>query len=101
MRSKLQFAVKDFVEKRFTFAHQGAIYSFFSACPSNSEEAFPILEGIERGETHYGVLCISRDASKRIIVDSVMRCDGRLPASNAVLKTLVPAAIKDWTSKLS
>ena len=104
MRSKLQFAVKDFVEKRITFSHGDSVYSFCSAAPiagTETEQIFPPVEGIERGQTHYGVMRIHRDATKRIVVESVMRCDGKLPVSNAVLKTLVPSAVKDWTSKLA
>lgn len=99
--------MKDFVEKRITFTHDNAVYSFCSAVPAvDSSETevniFPRVEGIERGETHFGVMCIRRDATtQRILVESVMRCNGKLPVSNAVLKILVPSAIKDWTSKLA
>lgn len=31
VRSKLQYAVKDFVEKRIIFCHDDAIYSYFSS----------------------------------------------------------------------
>lgn len=99
VRSKLQFAVKDFVEKRITFAHEDAVYSFFSAS-ANSEEEFAPVEGVERGETHYGVMRVSRDPMRGVVVEAAMKCDGKLPVSNAVLKTLVPSAVKDWTSKL-
>lgn len=99
VRSKLQQSVKDFVEKRIIFAHGKAVYSYFSAC-ANSKEEFPLDEGVERGETHYGVMRISRDPHRRIMIETVMKCDSKWPVSNAVLKTLAPTAIKDWISKL-
>jgi len=45
---------------------------------------------------------VSRDAVRgAVVVESTMKCDGKLPISNAVLKTLVPSAVKDWTNKLA
>ena len=52
VRSKLQLAMKDFVEKRITFAHDDCLYSFCSAVPTaevDSESRFPPVDGIERG----------------------------------------------------
>ena len=59
-RSKLQYAVKDFVEKRVVFEHEGAIYSYFSTSATQDEEFAPV-QGVERAKTYYGVQKIYRE----------------------------------------
>ena len=103
MRSKLQYAVKDFAEKRVVFAHDQAVYCFFSSSQSAEEEFAPV-EGVERAETFYGVQKLYRAEGVEpsvIMFESAMRADGKLPISKALLKTLVPSGVRDWANKLA
>ena len=106
MRSKLQYAIKDFVEKRITFAHDETIYCFFSSCPNGQDSAtvdmFPPRDQVERAHTFYGAQKIYRsdNEGRAVVLESVVRADSKLPISNALLKTLVPSGVKDWCSKL-
>ena len=102
VRSKLQYAVKDFVEKRIIFEHEGAVYTYFSTS-ANQDDEFAPVQGVERALTYYGVQRIHRESEgeRQVIFESAMRSDCKLPVSNAVLKTLVPSGLKDWTTKLS
>ena len=64
VRGKLQLATKDFVEKRVVFAHDKAVYSFFSSNSALTDaQLFAPLDGVERGETYYGATKISRNSA--------------------------------------
>ena len=91
------------MEKRVIFEHEGAIYSFFSSTAAEAETEFEPVEGVERACTFYGVQKIYRESEgeRQVILENALRSDCKLPISNAVLKTLVPAGLKDWTTKLS
>ena len=54
VRSKLQYAVKDFVEKRIVFSHENAVYCFFSSSSLQDQEFEPV-NAVERAHTFYGV----------------------------------------------
>ena len=93
--------MKDFVEKRLVFSNDEVIYCYYSTSSLQDAE-FSQEKGIERAETIYGVQKIYRDpdGDRAIVFESAAKCDIKLSISNAVLKTLVPAAIKDWSVKL-
>lgn len=53
--------MKDFVEKRIIFEHEGAIYSYFSTSAGQDAE-FAQVQGVDRAYTHYGVQKIYRES---------------------------------------
>jgi len=61
----------------------------------------PNKEGLERAETIFGVQKIERRAEDgKIVLKLLMLTDFKLPLSNSIMKTFVPAGVKDWAHKL-
>lgn len=60
----------------------------------------PNKEGVERAEIVFGIQKIERRPEDgKIILRLLMLADYKLPLSNSILKTFVPAGVKDWAHK--
>lgn len=97
VRSKLQFKARDFFEKKVIFVDNDKLYCYLSTATS---QEMPNKEGLERAETIFGIQKIERrPEDDKIILRLLMLADYKLPLSNSILKTFVPAGVKDWAQK--
>ena len=73
------------------------MYSYHSTAIS---QEMPAKEGMERAETIFGIQKIERRPEDgKIVLKILMLADYKLPLSNSILKTFVPAGVKDWAHK--
>jgi len=99
VKSKLQFKAREFFDKKVIFVDDQKLYCYFSTSASQDAE-LQNNSDIERAHTIFGIQKIERRVGDgKIILRLVMLVDYKLPLSNSILKTFVPAGVKDWAHK--